>query len=644
MKIYNRRYTGSKYKLIPWITEILKKSCVDCNSFFDVFGGTGVVTDSVLNLYTSFTLNDFLYSNEVVYKGFFEQADYSRNKLDEISNKYNSIDVRQIDDNYFSVNFGDKYFSYNDAKVIGYIRQDIEDKLSSNSINKKEYYILLASLLYSFDKISNTVGHYEAFIKGKTISDEFKFLLIEPRILKEKKINIHREDANELAARIKADIAFIDPPYNSRQYSRFYHVMETIVKWEKPILKGVAMKPPEENMSEYCRTAAPIVFADLIEKLDVKYIAVTYNNTYTSKSTSSKNKITLEEIKTILEHKGKTTVYSTIHNAFNAGKTDLKNHKEFLFITEVGVFEKKEIIRSPFFYVGDKYKLMPQLRMKMPCYIGDYIEPFVGGGSSFLNTTSKRYLLNDIDPYVVRLHLELGKYVDDIDSLYKKIFKIIDGYGLSCSFKGRTACEELKKAYPKTYYAKMNKEAYIALRNDFNKDKSDMLKLYILLIYGFNHMIRFNNNEQFNLPVGNVDFNKNVYTALTNYLSFVKGKDIVFSNEDYIDFLSKLKFNSDSYIYFDPPYLISMSEYNKLWNPEKEQELCNYLDYLNKQGVRFGITNLITHKDKINSTFVNWAKKYSVYDISSNYISFNDNTIKEKSKEIFVTNYGERKI
>lgn len=73
MKIYNRRYTGSKYKLIPWITEILKKSCVDCNSFFDVFGGTGVVTDSVLNLYTSFTLNDFLYSNEVVYKGFLNK-------------------------------------------------------------------------------------------------------------------------------------------------------------------------------------------------------------------------------------------------------------------------------------------------------------------------------------------------------------------------------------------------------------------------------------------------------------------------------------------------------------------------------------------------------------------------------------------
>ena len=44
-----------------------------------------------------------------------------------------------------------------------------------------------------------------------------------------------------------------------------------------------------------------------------------------------------------------------------------------------------ETIRSPFFYVGDKYKLMPQIRKLMPEDVEDYIEPFVGGGSSFLN-------------------------------------------------------------------------------------------------------------------------------------------------------------------------------------------------------------------------------------------------------------------
>ena len=32
----------------------------------------------------------------------------------------------------------------------------------------------------------------------------------------------------------------------------------------------------------------------------------------------------------------------------------------------------------------------------------------------------------------------------------------------------------------------------------------------------------------------------------------------------------------------------------------------------------------------------------NVYDIESNYISFNDNTIKKDSKEVFVTNYGKK--
>ena len=136
---------------------------------------------------------------------------------------------------------------------------------------------------------------------------------------------------------VAADVAFIDPPYNSRQYSRFYHVMETITKWEKPELTGAAMKPPEENMSNYCRNSAPKVFAELIESLNVKYIVVTYNNTYDSKSSSSRNKITLEQIKEILEKKGKTQVFETDYHRFNAGKTDATDHKELVFITRVDV-------------------------------------------------------------------------------------------------------------------------------------------------------------------------------------------------------------------------------------------------------------------------------------------------------------------
>lgn len=302
--------------------------------------------------------------------------------------------------------------------------------------------------------------------------------------------------------------------------------------------------------------------------------------------------------------------------------------------------ENSKTIRSPFFYVGDKYKLMPQLKQLMPKKIEQYIEPFVGGGSSFLNSKGTSYMLNDVDSYVVELHRQIGSYTGKSEELFDVLFEIIDFYGLSCSYRGICVPEDMKKKYVKTYYSKYNKDAYIRMRKDFNANKNDFLRLYLLLIYGFNHMIRFNGKGDFNLPVGNVDFNNNVYQALNNYLDFVGEHEIEFFNMDYISFLERIRFEKNSYVFLDPPYLISMSEYNKLWNDKKEDELCEYLDSLNERGIKFGITNLITHKGKVNQRFLEWSKKYCAYDVKSNYISFNDNTIKADSQEVFVTNYA----
>ena len=155
-------------------------------------------------------------------------------------------------------------------------------------------------------------------------------------------------------------------------------------------------------------------------------------------------------------------------------------------------------------------------------------------------------------------------------------------------------------------------------------------------------MIRFNKNGEFNLPVGNVDFNKNVYSALNNYWKFMKKSKVHFYNLNYTDFLKKVKYDRDSFVYLDPPYLISGSEYNKLWNEKEEKKLCECLDELNSKGIKFGITNLVKHKGKENLIFLDWSKKYYSHNINSNYISFNDNTIKNSSQEVYVTNYGKK--
>lgn len=339
-KINNRRYTGSKYKISEWIRTLILENCKDCRSFCDIFSGTGVITATMINDFLKYHLNDFLYSNEIIYKAFFSKESYDYEKIIKYYKKYKCLDSSLITDNYVSLNYGNKYFSYDDSLKIGFIREDLEK--NKDVLNDREFAILLASLIYSFDRCANTVGHYEAYFKGKEIRSSFSFELIDPIIdVNDKRdICITRDDANKIASTIESDIVYIDPPYSSRQYSRFYHVIETIVKWDKPELFGVAMKPKPENMSEYCSAKAIDAFKELIFSLKAKYIVVSYNNTYNSKSKSSENKMTLEDMLKVLNKKGKTQVYSKEHMAFNAGKTDLNGHMEFIFITKVGDFNE----------------------------------------------------------------------------------------------------------------------------------------------------------------------------------------------------------------------------------------------------------------------------------------------------------------
>ncbi|GHU75119.1 hypothetical protein FACS1894188_05270 [Clostridia bacterium] len=295
-------------------------------------------------------------------------------------------------------------------------------------------------------------------------------------------------------------------------------------------------------------------------------------------------------------------------------------------------------LRSPFFYVGDKYKLMPQIITYFPEKINRYYEPFTGGSSSALYVTANEFFLNDIDPYIIKLHKFISGFADCPDKLFDKIFRLIAKYELTLSYKNITVTDEYKRKYIKTYFAEYNRTAYLKIRQRFNLDKNNMYLLYILLIYGFNHFMRFNQAGKFNLPVGNVDFNQNVYNALIGYLEFSRNNDITFSNKDFSKFIDNVKFQNHDFVYLDPPYLISASEYNKIWSEEKEKKLIALLDKLNENSVKFAISNLTEHKGKKNEIFLKWASRYNIKEISSNYISYHDNTIKN-SKEVLVRNY-----
>ena len=300
---------------------------------------------------------------------------------------------------------------------------------------------------------------------------------------------------------------------------------------------------------------------------------------------------------------------------------------------------KDGIARSPLFYVGDKYKLIKEIKTHFPPSTVRFIEPFVGGGSVFLNVNADKYLLNDIDSYVISIHRLLCSYSKDRDKFFKSLFSLIDSYGLSLSYRENIIPDDLKKSFPKTYFAKYNKEAYARMKMDFNAGNCEnIMMLYALLIYGFNRMLRFNSKGEFNLPVGDVDFNKNTFVALDDYFRLVNDKNVNWYNMDFKVFLNWIEYCEGDLIYLDPPYLISFSEYIKIWNEENERDLLRILDELSAKGVKWAISNVTHYRGRINNIFLDWSRGYNSFPIKSNYISFNDNSVK-KFNEVLITNY-----
>lgn len=192
--------------------------------------------------------------------------------------------------------------------------------------------------MYATDKIANTVGHFEHYLSTKP---EDKGVLLKMPSIKNfsGKSIIKNEDANKLVKNISCDIAYIDPPYNARQYINFYHVLENLVRWEKPTeFEGISMKFKRNNLkSDYSKSKAPEIFKDLIDNLKAKIIVVSYNNTYSAKSSASNNKISERQLIDILSSRGKVFVKEIKHKSFNSGKTNFLDHKEKLYICKINL-------------------------------------------------------------------------------------------------------------------------------------------------------------------------------------------------------------------------------------------------------------------------------------------------------------------
>ena len=304
-----------------------------------------------------------------------------------------------------------------------------------------------------------------------------------------------------------------------------------------------------------------------------------------------------------------------------------------------------EIIQSPLNYTGGKFKLLPQILPLFPKNIDIFVDLFCGGANVGINVKSNKTILNDTND---NLTLLFSMFKNLGNAFLSLIDEIIEKYKLSQSSK-----------YGYDYYncdsntglAPYNKDRFLKLRDDFNNSKDigyyHYAMLYTLILYSFNNQIRFNSQGHFNLPVGKRDYNEKMKQKLQKFIDRLKEKDYKFSNLDFRDFdISTL--NSDSFVYADPPYLITCATYNEQggWSEKDEHDLLNFLDDLHKNNIKFALSNVLRSKGKENSILIEWTQrnsdKYKVINLNYSYNNSNYQT-KNKSEvteEVLIVNYG----
>ncbi|WP_373002996.1 DNA adenine methylase [Sulfurimonas sp.] len=335
-KISQRRYLGNKNRILDFIAEIIKEEVGDFNSLCDIFSGTGVVGEYFNTKNKKIISNDLLYNNYVSLNAFLNPEPFNEVKLLKIIDDFNNLEIEE--DNYFSENFGDRYFSMRVAKKIGYIRENIRDLFVNNFINQKEKNILLTSLMYSVDRIANTVGHYDAYIKKDIKKQELVMKMLEIASDKNAKNEIHNKDANLLVRDIECDVLYLDPPYNSRQYCDAYHLLENLSLWNKPEVFGVAKKFDRTKIkSDYSKINAAESFDDLIQNAKCKYILLSYNNMGEKGNSRSNAKITDEDIIKSMSKRGEVKIFEKEYKAFTTGKSKHSDNKERVFFVKVEV-------------------------------------------------------------------------------------------------------------------------------------------------------------------------------------------------------------------------------------------------------------------------------------------------------------------
>ena len=616
------RYLGSKDSLAYRIVDLLREKGLLQNkyTFCDGFCGMGAVADAVKNTYNKIIINDslkcasvFTHARLIANGCTFEKLGFDPFCF---LNECNEFREGFIYQNYSPGASERMYFSKENAGRIDFFREIIEKWYESDKITNNEFAYLLACLLESVSGISNTAGVYGAFLKhwDKRALKPIIFNRIDSSPGIAKNIEVLNSRIEDIISDIDCDILYLDPPYTQNQYGTQYHLLETLILNDNPILSKITGSRPTTSMrSQWSKNYyAHVLFDKIIAGTKAKYVILSYNNDgFMSKdfieTTMIRYGIENSYICEIIDYKK--------YNNFKCQGAD--GHFEYLFFIEKKPRERV-VIESPLNYTGSKSKMVGFIKSQLPKDdIDTFVDAFGGGFNVGVNINAKKIIYNDINPFVEGL----------IRSFYSN----------PCSY-----LQYIEKQIKKYNLSPDNKEGFLKLRDKYNSipvAKRDPRMLYTLILYGFQQQIRFNSNWGFNNPAGSRWFNENLLSKFIAFTRSLQTKNVLFMNSNF-DVLD-IQFTPHTFIYADPPYRSTLGVYNdgkrgfEGWTLEHERQLCKFLDAANEHDAKFMLSYVVKVGEFTNTEIIEWTNKnkYHMVDVIAAQGRYNNR------HEVLIKNY-----
>lgn len=590
------RYLGNKTRMINNIDAFINELGIEGEVFCDLFAGSSSVADFFKGKYRIIA-NDLLISSFV-----FAKAKVNNGKIPDFIafkekygidpfNYFSNKKYEYSDNHFIWKNYSPKgnrqFFTEEVANKIDGIRLELQELKELLILDENEYYFLLASLLETIMGLSNTTGTYEAFLKQW---DKRAFKSFELMPLEINNCDLHSNDnlvfnmdSNELIKQLTGDILYLDTPYTITDYNSAYHLLETIVRYDTPEIRGVTGRRVNKvEKSKYSiKNKVAEAYEDLIRNAKFKHVIISY---------STQSLLPVEELIKIINKYTSSKVIVKYY-PFREYK-NIRSSKKGENLQEVLIYFSKqqekveEYIKSPLNYSGSKNYIVDQIIEQLPPSFDVFVDAMGGAFNVGINVSNAETVIyNEYNPFVYEI-IDMLLTSDKID-LISKVQELVSRFGLE----------------------KGNKEHYIEYRKYYNKHKTP-LNLFVLQMYCFQNQLRFNQKHDFNTPVGNCGCNETTFDRIRTFIP--KSKQVHTSNLDFfeIDYTSLPK---NTVFYFDPPYIITNATYNdgkrgfNGWDEEQERRLLEYLEKINANGQMFLLSNVIYHNGKTNELLLQWA-------------------------------------